>query len=108
MSVASEPPAVAPGAAPSRSVPLSAQEVLAVLVLMPCLCLGQVALAGALSLFSRHFWSDELYTVTLVGDPDFGHSLQALAGGVETHPPTYYLFLRSFTWLNGANEIALR
>lgn len=63
---------------------------------------------GAWSLFSRNFWLDELYTHTLVADPSFAHALGALAAGVETHPPAYYVLLRTFTGVAGTSEIALR
>lgn len=77
-----------------------------------CLVLAmglQVWISGAVALLSRKFWLDEILTHTLVGDPDLGHALRALAGGVETHPPTFYLLLRGFTTLaGGANETTLR
>src|SRR5262249_8144528 len=54
-------------------------------------------------------WLDEIYTHTLTADPDLGHALRALAAGVETHPPTYYLLLRLFTAVYGeCSETALR
>jgi hypothetical protein len=69
----------------------------------------QVGLSGSTYLLQRHFWLDEIYTHTLVSDPDLGHALKALSGGVETHPPTLYALLRVFTTLSGGcNEIALR
>lgn len=69
----------------------------------------QVAASGGLFLFHRHFWSDEILTLTIVSDPDFVHSMRALAGGVETHPPTYYWLVRAFTFLVGSDtETAYR
>ncbi len=62
---------------------------------------AQLWVTGTWSLLSRHFWLDEIYTYTLVADPDPGHAMRALAGGVETHPPTFYLLLRGFTALTG-------
>jgi hypothetical protein len=68
----------------------------------------QLLLADAFYLFYRPFWLDELYTYTLVTDPDVGHSLEALAGGVETHPPTLYFLLRAYTFVAGTSETAFR
>jgi hypothetical protein len=69
----------------------------------------QLWLAGAGSLFARHFWQDEVYTHTLVTDPSLDHAMKALAAGVETHPPALYLSLRAFTALIGRqDELALR
>jgi uncharacterized membrane protein len=69
---------------------------------------GQLAVIGTGSLLSRHFWLDEMYTYRLVADPDVGHAMRALASGVETHPPTFYLLARAFTRWPGANEVTLR
>jgi uncharacterized membrane protein len=69
---------------------------------------AQLIVSGSLSLLVRRFWQDELYTYTLVTDPDLGHSMRALAGGVETHPPTFYLVLRLFTSVFGDSEAAFR
>jgi hypothetical protein len=64
---------------------------------------------GAISLFSRGLWYDEGLTQTLVSDPSFLHSMQALAGGVETHPPTFYLALRAVAAVAGrSDEVVLR
>jgi hypothetical protein len=69
----------------------------------------QLLLADAFFLFQRNFWLDEIYTYILAGDPDVVHSLRALAGGVETHPPTYYLLLRAFAVLGGGpGEVVYR
>jgi hypothetical protein len=67
----------------------------------------QLLLSGGGYLFVRHFWLDEIYTHTLVTRP-LEQSLRALAGGVETHPPTFYLLLRLFTSVFGDSEAALR
>ncbi len=73
------------------------------------LVVGQLALSNALSLFSRHFWYDEIMTQELVADPAVSHSMRVLSSGVEGHPPTLYLVLRVAT-LGGrfANEVTLR
>jgi hypothetical protein len=64
---------------------------------------------GSFSLFDRIFWFDEGLTQTIVADPDFLHSMRALAGGVETHPPTYYVVLRGVVTVFGrADEVVLR
>jgi hypothetical protein len=69
----------------------------------------ELGVSDSFWLFERHFWLDEIYTHTLVADPSLGHAVRALAGGVETHPPGYYLALRLYTWLVGSSdEIALR
>jgi hypothetical protein len=72
------------------------------------LAAAQLQIAGAFSLFGRHFWLDEIFTHTLVADADCGHALRALAGGVETHPPAYYLLLRAYGLVAGTDEVALR
>lgn len=93
----------APPTVPSRREMLYAVSVLIAVVL------AQMAVAGGFSLVRRHFWVDEMFTQTLVADPDLGHALRALAGGLETHPPAFYLVLRGFTALaGGANEVTLR
>src|SRR5262249_2170405 len=70
---------------------------------------GQIILSNCTYLLQRHFWLDEIYTQTLVSDPDLGHAMAALAGGVETHPPTLYALLRLYTaLLGGASEVTLR
>jgi hypothetical protein len=69
----------------------------------------QIGHAGAAALFDRPMWLDEIYTSTLVNDPNLVHSMQALAAGVETHPPGLYLLLRPLAWLaGGMNETVLR
>ena len=88
---------------------LSTWEMLAVALLLALAVGGQVLAAGAGYLFQRNLWLDEIYTHTLVSDPDWGHALEALAGGVETHPPTLYALLRLYTALwGGSSEVALR
>jgi hypothetical protein len=52
-------------------------------------------------LFQRNFWVDELHTFALVSDPDFGHSMEALANCVDGSPPTFHVLLRGFTALTG-------
>jgi hypothetical protein len=66
--------------------------------------LGQIWLANASDLLSRHLWHDEILSETLATDPDLGRSMQALAAGVETHPPTYYLLLRAWTLVMGRTD----
>jgi hypothetical protein len=69
----------------------------------------QLAVMRSFSLFTRFFWLDEIYTHTLVTDPSVGHAMRALAAGVETHPPTYYLLASGFAWMVGnGNEGTLR
>ncbi|MBL8793952.1 MAG: glycosyltransferase family 39 protein [Planctomycetia bacterium] len=63
----------------------------------------QLALGDSWYLFHRQFWVDEIYTDTIVADPSFRHSMQALAGGVDVHPPAPYLVLRGFTRLLGCH-----
>jgi hypothetical protein len=70
---------------------------------------AQFAVTGAFSLFTRHFWLDEMYSQRLAADPDVAHLLAALRGGAETHPPTYYVLARGFTRLAGDDgETGLR
>jgi hypothetical protein len=89
--------------------PLSRLEILVVVLTLAALLAAQLRVAGSGYLLRRNFWLDELYTLTLVSDPDWTHSLRALAGGVETHPPTLYALLRVFTFFLGeCDEVALR
>ncbi len=86
-----------------------AGEIALAAVLLLLLLTLALWLGGSFSLFDRIFWFDEGLTQTLVGDPDFLHSLRALAGGVETHPPTYYILLRgAVAMLGRSDEIVLR
>jgi hypothetical protein len=52
-------------------------------------------------LFHRNFWVDELHTYAIVSDPDFLHSMEALANCVDGSPPTFHVLLRLFTTLTG-------
>lgn len=68
-----------------------------------------LAIANAFSLIGRNYWLDEIYTHTLVADPDPVHAFRALADGVETHPPTYYALVRIYGLLvGGIDETRLR
>jgi hypothetical protein len=97
-------PADPPG--PGRAAALETALLAALVLLLLTLALW---LWGSFSLFDRIFWFDEGLTQTIVADPDFLHSMRALAGGVETHPPTYYILLRGVvTVLGRADEVALR
>ena len=88
--------------------PLTLTEAAVVLCGLFALVGAQLVLSGATYLFHRHYWLDEIYTQTLVTDPDLRHSMRALAGGVETHPPTFYLLMRVFTSIAGTSETAFR
>jgi hypothetical protein len=70
---------------------------------------AMIACAHAEYLFARHFWIDEIFTFTLVADPDPVHALDALAGGVDMNAPMLYVLLRGFTLLTGGpGEVAFR
>ncbi len=84
------------------------RELLVFAAALAALAVAQLFVAGAWSLFGRHFWLDEIFTHTLVADPSLGHSMRALADGVETHPPAYYLLLRGYALVAGTGETALR
>ena len=79
-------------------------EFTAAAVLVTIGVLGQIWLASGSDLLSRHLWHDEILTETLTTDPDLGRSMQALAAGVETHPPTYYLLLRVWMLVMGRTD----
>jgi hypothetical protein len=84
-------------------------ELASVAAVLLLLFAAELWLSSSFSLFTRQFWYDEDLTQTLVGDPSLGHALIALAGGVETHPPTYYLLLRIYVSAVGrADEPTLR
>jgi hypothetical protein len=63
-------------------------------IALTALIAGQLWITHSWTHFGRHFWLDEIYTHTLVTDPSLTHSLKALSGGAETHPPALYLLLR--------------
>jgi uncharacterized membrane protein len=44
-------------------------------------------------LFYHPLWLDETFTWRIANDPSFSHMLRAIAGGVDTNPPTLYLML---------------
>jgi hypothetical protein len=89
-----------------RRTPL---EGVAVVLGIIVLIATQLVLTDSLYLFRRFFWLDEIYTRTITADPDWLHSMRALAGGVETHPPTFYWLVRLFTLgASDSPEIALR
>jgi hypothetical protein len=88
---------------------LSLLETVVVALILVAIMVAQLGFGHASYLLQRNFWLDEIYTLTLVSDPDWTHSLRALAGGVETHPPMLYVVLRLFTGLLGeCDEVALR
>jgi hypothetical protein len=88
---------------------VTGKELAAVLLGLLLVSALQLATFRSTSLFSRHFWFDELHTLALVADPDWLHSLRALAGGADFNPPTYFLLLRAFTLpLGGPSEVTLR
>jgi hypothetical protein len=91
-----------------KAGPVTLAEVAGALCGLVALIGAQLIVSDSLYLFHRHFWLDEIYTYTLVTDPDLGHSVRALAGGVETHPPTSYLLMRAFTFVAGTSEVAFR
>jgi hypothetical protein len=86
----------------------SPREIVVLAGALAALAGAQLLIAGAGSLFARHFWLDEIFTHTLVADPSLAHSMRALADGVETHPPAFYLLLRAFAVVAGTGEAALR
>lgn len=88
--------------------PITRREGAVLLIGLPLTAVLLITFAGAASLFTRHLWLDEVYTHALVADPELGHMMQALADGVETHPPTFYFLLRAFTGLAGTSNASLR
>lgn len=55
--------------------------------------LALLVLAGPL-LFTRPFWADETLSWLIASDPDFSHSMAALAGGVDTNAPLLHWIYR--------------
>jgi hypothetical protein len=84
-------------------------ETVLVMVLLISVMATQLALSKAFPLLRRNFSLDEIVVHTLVSDRKVAHSLRAIAGGLDTNPPSYHLLLRAFRMLVGnASEIALR
>lgn len=108
-----------PGAAPvtgsARAVgdgphaPAGALENLLILALLGAVVAAQLTISAGWSLLSRHLWLDEICTHAVVTDPDIGHAMRAISGGLEMNPPAYFLALRAFIHLAGrSDEVALR
>ncbi|MBC8106220.1 MAG: glycosyltransferase family 39 protein [Anaerolineae bacterium] len=55
--------------------------------------LAQVIGTRCLDLFNHPLWLDETFTSRIANDPSFSHVITAVAGGVDTNPPTLYLAL---------------
>lgn len=68
------------------------------------LVIVQLLAADAFQLSSRQPWMDEIHTLELVGDPDTGHMLDALADGADFNPPGYYLIARFVTRIVGSSD----
>lgn len=77
------------------------KEAFFVFVAIAALILAQLRLVGSLSLFTHLFWLDEIITSTLVRDPDFSHTFEAVRAGVDTNPPGLYWMLRVFCLFTG-------
>lgn len=96
---------------PGTDAPRGARAPELVLVLVAAVGLvgAQLWATDSFGLLGRMFWLDEVYTHTLVADPSLTHAMDALAHGVETHPPAFYLAARLFTRLvSSSDETALR
>jgi hypothetical protein len=94
-----------------RSLPirvLTRREAFCAALALAVLIVLQLFITQSFSLFSRNFWLDEIFTYTIVSDPDLSHALQAVANGVETNPPTLHLLLKVFTAPFGGTEAAFR
>jgi hypothetical protein len=94
------------GSQPIRVV--TSGEILIVAVALGLLTVLQLSITQSFFLFSRNFWLDELFTYTIVSDPDLSHALKALANGVETNPPTLHLLLKAFSVLFVSTEPGFR
>ena len=88
---------------PSRKLSLG------MLALIVAILLAQLAATGSFSLFTRHFWLDEVHTYLTVADPSLAHALAGLKGTVNGAPPEYFLLLRLFSSaFGGAGEWTFR
>jgi hypothetical protein len=102
-------PPARPSVAPPAAIGPRGAELAGVAALLFVVLTVSAWAFGAASLFGRGLWYDEGLTQTLVADPSFAHAMKALAGGVETHPPTFYLALREVVALTGrADEVVFR
>src|SRR5262245_58397496 len=86
---------------PTGYRPLTAFEVVGIMVALAGAFGAQLVLTKSMYLFRRNFWIDELYTHAIVADPDLSHSLRVVASGLESNPPGYHLLLRAYTRLIG-------
>ena len=68
------------------------------------LVIAQLLAADAFQLSARQAWMDEIHTLELVGDPDTGHMLDALADGADFNPPGYYLIARFVARIVGSSD----
>jgi hypothetical protein len=84
------------------------RELLPLLLVLLIVITAQLWLARASTVFTRHFWFDEVDTAMLVSDSSLTHAMRALEGGVDASPPTLFLLLRAYTALLGCcNEVVL-
>src|SRR3954470_2017342 len=77
----------------ARAKPPARGELVACFVALSVLVILQILSSGTIHLLTHPLWLDECLTELIANDPSFTHAMQAIRGGVETNPPTFYLFL---------------
>src|SRR5215216_6182607 len=65
----------------------------------------ELLVTGTRIVFYHPLWLDECLTQLLATDPSFPHLIAAIRGGVETNPPTMYLFLWPLARLFGESDV---
>jgi Dolichyl-phosphate-mannose-protein mannosyltransferase len=76
-------------------------------VCMALLCV-YVVIRGVVGAASRLFWFDELFTLTIAGQPSLHDMWTAIRSGFDSAPPLFYLVERVALGLSSNQQIALR
>jgi hypothetical protein len=76
-------------------------------VFMGLLCV-YVVVRGVVGAASRLFWFDELFTLTIAGQPSLHDMWTAIRSGFDSAPPLFYLVERVALGLSSNQQIALR
>jgi uncharacterized membrane protein len=88
---------------------MSLAEAAAALLGLTLLAAAQLIAARCTDLLSHPLWLDEVITARLVNDPSFTHMFKALASGVDTQPPVFYLLVWPIARVAGSlDNVALR
>jgi hypothetical protein len=91
--------------APTYSTGPARGELPLAAALLAVLALVELGASGALAMFGRGPWQDEVYSCLLCTDPSILHSMKALAHGADAQGPMFYLLGRGFGALFGGASL---